>query len=102
LHRRNKVNDINWALGPLNFRGCNQKSLRATLNEGARCKVQQNGPFLLVESHKLDPWPLDEDPKPIEAKLKWHLHGTILEGNSIGPNPKMELKGELMVCKTKM
>jgi hypothetical protein len=50
----------------------------------------------------LDPGPLDEDPRPIEAKLKWHLHGTILEGNSIGPNPKMELKGEPMVWKTKM
>jgi hypothetical protein len=37
----------------------------------------------LVERHKLDPRPLDEDPKPIEAKLRWHLHGTILEGNSI-------------------
>jgi hypothetical protein len=30
----------------------------------------------LVESHKLDPWPLDEGPRPksseIEAKPRWH------------------------------
>ncbi len=43
----------------------------------------------MVKSHKLDPRPLDEDPRPIETKkLKWHLHGTILEGNSIGPDQK--------------
>jgi hypothetical protein len=102
LHIRNKINEINWVLGPLKSKGCNQTSLRATLDKGARCKVQQNGAVLLVKNHKLDPGPLDEDPRPIEAKLKWHLHGTILEGNSIGPNPKMELKGELMVWKTKI
>jgi hypothetical protein len=43
----------------------------------------------LVESHKWDPRPLDEDPRPIEAKLRWHLHGTILERNSISSNQKM-------------
>jgi hypothetical protein len=41
--------------------------------------------------------PLVEDPRPIEAKLRWHLQDTILEGNSITPNQKMEFKGELMV-----
>jgi hypothetical protein len=51
----------------------------------------------LVDNHKLDPRPLDEDPRPIEAKLKWHLHGTILEGNLISLNQKMELKKNLMV-----
>ncbi len=56
----------------------------------------------MVESHKLDPRPLNEDPRPIEAKLRWHQHGTILEGNSIGPDQKMELKGELMVWRTKI
>jgi hypothetical protein len=30
----------------------------------------------------LDPRPLDEDPRSIEAALRWHLHGTILEENS--------------------
>jgi hypothetical protein len=44
----------------------------------------------------------DELPRPIEAKLRWHLHDTILEGNSIGPYQKMELKGEFMVWKTNM
>jgi len=32
-------------------------------------------------SYKLGPRLLDEDPKPIQANLKWHLHGIILEGN---------------------
>jgi hypothetical protein len=56
----------------------------------------------MVESHKLDPRPLDEDPRPIEAKLRWHLHGTILEGNSIGLDQKIKLKGKLTVWRTKM
>jgi hypothetical protein len=56
----------------------------------------------LVESHKLDPRPLDEDPRLIATKLRWHLHGTILEGNSITLDQKMELKGELMVWRIKM
>jgi hypothetical protein len=46
--------------------------------------------------------PLNEDPKPIETKLRWHLHGTILDGNSIGLNQKIELKGKLIVWKTEM
>ncbi len=45
---------------------------------------------------------LDEDPRSIEAKFRWLLHGTILEGNSIDPGQKIELKRELMVWKTKM
>jgi hypothetical protein len=65
--------------------------LRSTLDEGPRGKVQQNGTILWVKSHKLDPRLLDEDPKPIQANLKWHLHGIILEGNSIGPNQQMKL-----------
>jgi hypothetical protein len=53
---------------------------------------------------KLDPSPLDEDPRPIEieAKLRWNLHGTNLQGNSIGPNPKMKLKGKLMIWRIEM
>jgi hypothetical protein len=46
-----------------------------------------------VENHKLDPRPLDEDPRSIEAKLRCHLHGNILEANSIGLDQKMELNG---------
>jgi len=39
----------------------------------------------LAESHsKLDPWPLDEGPRPKSGKSWLHLHGTILEGKSIG------------------
>ncbi len=74
----------------------------ATRDKGPRSKVQRNGAFLLVKSHKLDPRPLDEDPTPIEIKLRCHLHDTILEGNSIGSDQKLELKGKLMVWRTKM
>jgi hypothetical protein len=38
----------------------------------------------LEESHKLDPWPLDEDSKPKSGKWRPNLDGTILEGKSIG------------------
>jgi hypothetical protein len=44
----------------------------------------------------------DELPRLIEAKLRWHLHGTILEGISIGQEQKMELKVKFMVWRTKM
>jgi hypothetical protein len=37
---------------------------------------------------KLDPWTLDEGPRPKSGKLRLNLHGTILEGKSIGLNPK--------------
>jgi len=40
-----------------------------------------------MESHKLDPWPLDEGPRPKSGKSRLNLHGTILEGKSIGLNP---------------
>jgi hypothetical protein len=40
----------------------------------------------LDESHKLDPWPLKEGPQPKIGKLRLNLHGTILEGKSIGLN----------------
>jgi hypothetical protein len=35
-------------------------------------------------SYKLDPWPLDEDPRPKSGKWRLNLQGTILEGKSIG------------------
>jgi len=50
----------------------------------------------------LDPRPLEEDLRAYEAKLRWHLHGTILEGNSIGLDQKMEFKGELRIWRTNM
>jgi hypothetical protein len=34
----------------------------------------------------LDPWTLDECPRPKSGKLRLNLHGTILEGKSIGLN----------------
>jgi hypothetical protein len=40
-----------------------------------------------MESHKLDPWPLDEGPRPKSGKSRLNLHGTILEGKSIDLNP---------------
>ncbi len=46
-----------------------------TLDEGPSKKVQQNGEILMVEIQKLDPRLLDEDLKPIQANLKWHLYG---------------------------
>jgi hypothetical protein len=62
--------------------------LRATLNEDPRSRVQWNRAILLDESHKLDPWPLDESTRPKSGKSRLNLHGTILEGKSIGWNPK--------------
>jgi hypothetical protein len=66
--------------------------LRVTLVEGPRSKVQWNRAILLDESHKLDPWPLDEGPRPKRDKLRLNLHGTILEGKSIGSNPQQQQK----------
>jgi hypothetical protein len=64
-------------------------SLRATLDEGPRSIVQWNGAILLKESHnKLDPWPLDKGPKPKKWQIEANLHGTILEGKSIGSKLK--------------
>jgi hypothetical protein len=51
--------------------------------------------MLLDESHKLDPSLLDKDPRPKSGKSRPNLHGTILEGKSIGSNPffyKKEVK----------
>jgi hypothetical protein len=51
----------------------------------------------------LDPWPLDEVSRPKIGQLKLNLHGTILEGKSIGLDPKKkELKGELMIWRMKV
>jgi hypothetical protein len=40
----------------------------------------------------LNPWPLDEGPRPKSGKSRLNLHGTILEGKSIGLNPKKKKK----------
>jgi hypothetical protein len=45
----------------------------------------------LDESHKLDPRPLDEGPRPKSGKSRLNLKSTISEGKSTGFE-----KGELM------
>jgi hypothetical protein len=40
----------------------------------------------------LDPWLLDEGSTPKSGKLRLNLHGTILEGNSIGSDPQKKRK----------
>jgi len=62
--------------------------MRATLDEGLRSRVQWNRTILIAESHKLDPGPLDEGPRPKSGKLRLNPHGTILEGKSIVSDPK--------------
>jgi hypothetical protein len=58
----------------------------------------------LDESHKLDPWPLDEGERPksgkIEAKPTWHHFGVKI--NWFEPKKKRSPKGELMIWRTKM
>jgi hypothetical protein len=59
----------------------------------------------LADSHKLDPWSLDEGLRPKSGKLRLNLHDTILEGKSIGSNTqkkKEKLKGELLIWRTKV
>jgi hypothetical protein len=46
----------------------------------------------LDESHKLDPWLLDECPRPKSSKSRLNLHGSILEGNAVGSDQEKELK----------
>jgi hypothetical protein len=46
----------------------------------------------------LDPQPLNEGPRPKSGKSRLNLHGTILEGRSIGfMNKEKSSKGELMI-----
>jgi len=74
----------------------------ATLDKGPRSKVQWNQTFLLVKSFKLVPRPLDKDKGLRQIKLWFSLHGIILEGKPISLDQKKELKGELIVWKTKV
>jgi len=48
----------------------------------------------LADSHKLDPWSLDEDLRPKSGKPRLNLHDTILEGKSIGYETKEKKKKE--------
>ncbi len=40
----------------------------------------------------MDPWPLDEGPRPKSGKSWLNLHGTIFEGKSIGSHQKKKKK----------
>ncbi len=67
-------------------------TLRATFDEiqgPGSIEIEQT---LLNESHKLDPWSLDEGPCPKSDKSRLNLHDTILEGKSIGLDPKKKKK----------
>jgi hypothetical protein len=64
--------------------------LRATLDEGPRSNKMEH--FYWTQGLYMR----------IQNQLRCHLHGIILEENSIGPDQKMELEGELMVWRTKM
>jgi hypothetical protein len=70
--------------------------LRATLDEDPRSRIQGNRAILLEESHKLDPWPLDEGPRPkrwqIQAKSTWHHFGE--KNQSVQTQKKKEAKAE--------
>ncbi len=51
----------------------------------------------------MNPWPLDEGPKPKSDKLRLNLHGTIFgRRDQLVQTKKKELKGELMIWRTKM
>lgn len=76
------------------------KCSKGTSHEGPRGRVEWNWIIPLAKNHKLDPRPLDKGPRQRNAKLRWHLHGIILEGKPTNLDPKKELKGELMVWKT--
>jgi hypothetical protein len=71
------------------------------LTKGPRSKVQWNWAFLLVQSFKLVPMPLDEGSRSKQIKLWFSLHGIILEGKSNCLDQKRELNREFMVWKPK-
>jgi hypothetical protein len=48
----------------------------------------------LADSHKLDPWSLDEGLRPKSGKPSLNLHDNILEGKSIGYETKGKKKGQ--------
>jgi hypothetical protein len=47
----------------------------------------------ILHNHiKCQSWPIDERPRPKSGKWRLNLHGTILEGKSIGSNFKKNKK----------
>jgi len=69
--------------------------LRATLEESVRSRVQWNWRIILVKSHKLDPWPLDEGSKPKEnGKMRLNLHGTFWMKNQLVETPPQKSSKE--------
>ncbi len=97
--------DLIFSLSPnIGFDGVLLVHLKATLDERPKSRVPWNRAILLDKSHNLDPWPLDEGPQSKSGKLSLNLIDTILEGRSIGLNPKRNFKkkGELMIWRTKM
>jgi hypothetical protein len=75
-------------------------TLTATFDEVQGPGSNEIEQALLNESHKLDPWPLDEGPRPkewqIEDKPTWHH----FERKSLGSDPKQELKMRAHYSKT--
>jgi hypothetical protein len=50
------------------------------------------------ESHKLDPWHLDEGPRPKSGKLRLNLNDIIWRENElVQTTKKKSSKGELMI-----
>jgi len=63
-------------------------NFRAILDKGPKSRVQWNQTFLSIKSFKLVPSPLDEGSRPRQIKLRFSLHGIILEGKPIGLDQK--------------
>ncbi len=55
--------------------------LRAALDKRLRSRVQLNRAVLLADSQKLEPWPLDEGPRPKSGKSRLNL-GSKARSNS--------------------
>ncbi len=72
----------------------------STLDEGLGFNEIEQSYWL--KAIKLDPWPLDEGPRPKSGKSRLNLHGSILDRKSINSDQKKELKGDLMIQRTKM
>ncbi len=56
-------------------------NLKGCFRWGPRSRLEWNRAIPLAESHKLNPWLLDDDPRPKSGKLKLNLYGSSLEGN---------------------
>ncbi len=72
----------------------------STLDEGLGFNEIEESYWL--KAIKLDPWPLDEGPRPKSGKSRLNLHGSILERKLVDSDQKKEVKGELMIRSTKM